>query len=156
MELKKSTETRQRWKNARRLPYIWCVFLQMEGSLLAFFHLCLVSVLFFSSIPTSNQVLQKLFFPSNHTMRSVVSYTRCAFRDGAWIGEGQATISECQGMYMHMHPFQCIVHLYRCLAGLQIPVIMHKYNDLLHNGMCELDWLKRVLIEGKVMYIFSS
>ena len=42
----KSTETRQRQKNARRLPYICCVFLQMPGSLLAFFHFCLVSVLF--------------------------------------------------------------------------------------------------------------
>ena len=46
MELKKRTETRQRWKNTKRLPNICKNTQQMSGSLPVFFHLCLVSVLF--------------------------------------------------------------------------------------------------------------
>ena len=45
----KSTKTRQRRKNARRLPNICCVFFVDVGSLLAFFHLYSVSVLFSSA-----------------------------------------------------------------------------------------------------------
>ena len=53
MGAKNSTQTRQRWKNARSLPYICCVVLQVSDSLLTFtfFHLCVASVLF-SPIPS--------------------------------------------------------------------------------------------------------
>ena len=58
----KSTETRQRWKNARRLPYICknehsrCRVVFLRFSSLPCF------CTFFSSIPTWNEVLQKLFY----------------------------------------------------------------------------------------------
>ena len=43
--------------------YIWCVFLQMYGSLLAFFHFCLVFVLF--SAPSLLEIkFYRNFFPS--------------------------------------------------------------------------------------------
>ena len=41
-------------------------------SLLAFFHLCLVPVLFSAPSLTLNQVLQKLFFPSNICIHRIV------------------------------------------------------------------------------------
>ena len=58
----KRLETRQRWKNARRLQDICESTQQMFGSLLAFFHPCLASILF--SAPSSlkwNEILEKLF-----------------------------------------------------------------------------------------------
>ena len=54
----KRTETRHSWKNARRQPDICCVILQMSGSLLVFFHLCLVSAFFFSSVLNWNELLE--------------------------------------------------------------------------------------------------
>ena len=50
----KNTETRQKWKSARKLADISCAFLQTWGNLLAFFHLCLVSAPVFRFIPTWN------------------------------------------------------------------------------------------------------
>ena len=63
----KWTETRQKWKNARRLPYICCAVLQMSGNLLAFFHLCLVSV-FLSGPSLTEMKFFRTFFLSirNH------------------------------------------------------------------------------------------
>ena len=43
-------QLRQKGKNAKRLDDFYCVFLRISGSLLAFFLLRLVSILFFSSI----------------------------------------------------------------------------------------------------------
>ena len=59
-----STETRQKWKNARRLPYMYicCVFLQMQGSLLVFFCLCLVSV-HFSGPSLLEMEFSRSYFP---------------------------------------------------------------------------------------------
>ena len=63
-EAEKRTETRQRCKNARRLPDIWCVFLQMPGSLLAFFHQCLVCDLFQFHRSLNEMKFYRKFFPS--------------------------------------------------------------------------------------------
>ena len=59
----KWTKTRQRWKNARKVPCICCVLLQMSGTcnLLAFFHLSLVSV-FFSTPSLTEMKLYRNFF----------------------------------------------------------------------------------------------
>ena len=54
----KRTETRQRWMNARRQPYICCVFLQMLGSLLDSF----ISFLFLGSSFTEMKFYRN-FFP---------------------------------------------------------------------------------------------
>ena len=57
----KREETRQRWKNSRRLSYICCVFWKISGSLLAFFHLCLVSAHFLEN-PYLKMKLHRIAF----------------------------------------------------------------------------------------------
>ena len=62
IELKKNAETRHRWKNARRLFYICGVFLQMYRVVfLRSFIFNALFLYFFISIPTWNEILQKLF-----------------------------------------------------------------------------------------------
>ena len=58
-EGEKETETRQGWKNARRLPYICCVLFLISGSLFLFISALFLS--FFGTILNLNKVLQKLF-----------------------------------------------------------------------------------------------
>ena len=64
MSLKKG-QKQGRDERTQKLPYICCVFLQMSGSLLGFFHLCLVSVLF-SGPPLTEMKFYRIFFPSCH------------------------------------------------------------------------------------------
>ena len=68
----KGTKTRQIWKNARRLPDVYCVFLQMSSSFLAFFHLFLVSVLFSTPLIFKwSWVLEKLFSKTKNRSHSL-------------------------------------------------------------------------------------
>ena len=64
MELKKDRNTAEMKERKKTTPDICFVNLEISGSLLAFFHLCLVSVLFSAPLILKwNEVLEKKFFP---------------------------------------------------------------------------------------------